>query len=136
MGKLGFVFDIIRTNDNIVFFNNKTLTQNQILIFIEKQSLKGDYIVGLKRKFLSENASIAFLNKNLEFEPYLVFENPKFKYSKISLSEKTHLDFDHLTFWFHVTKYKKLWELLTIEVKEDFEQELKENLIRILEYFK
>lgn len=134
MGKLGFLFEIDRSKDNIVFFNDKILENDKIVVFIERPNLEGDYIASLKKKSIKE-ANYCYLGKDLSLKPYFVFENPKFKIGKISLNHEKFIDFEYLTFWFGVRQYKHLWDLLVISDFDNLEEELKIRTLKVAEFF-
>jgi hypothetical protein len=114
MGKIGFIFDIGDEMINSTFMGKKS-NQKCILVFVEKEKIEGDFIVGFSSSFKPDKCEIVYLNKNLNFENYLVFDRPSFKYGKISLSQSTFVDYENLTFWFNSTKYRLLRGLFTLD---------------------
>ena len=101
-----------------------------------------NFIVGLKNSFKQNDCEFVFLNNILGLESFLVFDNSKFKYGKVSLAEKTFVDYENLTFWFEIKKYKSLWDKLIVDldsvISEDkifLEQNLIDNFFRISDYF-
>jgi len=108
LGSLGFLFS----------------GQEKVCIFIEMRKLDGDYVLGFDSSLKSET-ECRFLGKDLKFQK-CVLDTSKTKYAKISLGPKTILDFEYLTAWFEIKKYKKLRELMIIE---DFEGNIDKELI-------
>ncbi len=134
MGKLGFVFDFSE-NFSCIFFENKLNSTKRLIVFVEKENILGDYIVGFDSKLNLDNSFFVYLTKELSFEKFLNFERKKFMYSKISLSQKTIVDFENLTFWFSSRNYKILRDILHIDSSVDFENKLKIKIIDGLNYF-
>ncbi len=116
MGKLGFVFEISENLQNTKFAGKK-LNKNKLLVFTENKKIRGDYIAGLNHLFKENETKILYLTNDLLFKEYLVFQRANFKYGKISVSQKTCVDYENLTFWFNSDKYRKIRQLLEIDDK-------------------
>ncbi len=137
MAYLGFVFEIFK-GEKINFLAGEIIEKKHIVIFIKsenfvklKNSQKIDFentnssnfsnkiskniVVGLKERFKIEECQFFYLTENLKFEKFFVFENSTFKYMKISLNQRTIIDYEFLNAWFQIDKYKKLWELLSLD---------------------
>lgn len=135
MGKLGFVFEIVDDTLTCKFIGNKYLF-NKILVFVEKENVKGDFIVGCHSLLNIDEMKIVFLSNDLQFEDFLVFDRPKFKYGKVSLAESTFVDFENLTFWFSPQKYKRVRELMFIDdYNIDLDEEILKRINNLLEFF-
>lgn len=144
MGKIGFILNIEFENNieqENLLFNNKKLNKNKknIIVFLEKENLKGNYLISKKSFFKKEESIYVFMNKYSDLEEFLIFDNSTFKLGKISVSQKTIIDFKHLTFWFNSKKYREIFELLSLndfEVKNNnLDNMIKERTIKLLKYF-
>lgn len=134
MGKLGFIFNIADKR-NMIFLNDKVLEKSKVVVFIEKENIRRDYIVGLDQFFNEDECEFLYLSKDLSLNSFLVFNKSKFIYGKVSLYEKTEVDFEGVTFWFHITKYKMLWDFLTLDIEKNIDEEISKRVVKISEFF-
>ncbi len=135
MGYLGILFKLeFFNNDNKFLLNNIELKEN-IVIFIERPDLNYNLVLGTSSFFKEDKCSFFYLDKFSDLKPFLVFDKSIFRYGKISLGENTIVDYDCFTFWFNVKSYTKLREFFLIEEEVvDFESQLKDKVLKILDY--
>ena len=65
---------------------------------------------------------------------FLRFDESRFVYGKISLSDKTVLDYEYMTFWFGAKKYREVRQLLEEEIRDS--EDLKNRVLELYDYFK
>jgi hypothetical protein len=133
MTYFGIQFKVL-LNNNLNFLSEELINKERIVIFIQTNKVNGNIIVGLEPSLKLDKSQYFYLSKKLKIEKFLVFEKSLFKYMKISLNEKTIIDFNYLNAWFAVKKYKQLWELLTLDSSID-EKDLIKRIHKILEIF-
>lgn len=140
MGKIGFIFDIEldeNYNKENIFFNLKPLNEHKsIIVFLEFSKLQGNYLVGKRQTYNKDESIISFMDKFADFEELLILEDSTFKHAKISLSQKTIIDFKYLTFWFNSKKYRELFELLSINQIDVQADKTRENKVNINNFLK
>lgn len=123
MAYLGLLFKLNETSFSVVF--------------ILKPKAKHDVIIGFEN-FLPRTKIIQklVLNNNLEFfeSPFNV--NDKIRYSKISLSDRTTLDYEDNLFWFNPKKYRILKQVLEVDSINNFENDIKIRINDIYDFFK
>ncbi|MCA9459307.1 MAG: hypothetical protein KC550_02035, partial [Nanoarchaeota archaeon] len=73
--------------ENIVL-DDKFLEKKYIVIFVEKKSLKGNFII-YSQKFDINNASFFYLSKGLDLSDFYVLENSNFLIGRICTNDKT-----------------------------------------------
>lgn len=104
------------------------------IILIEKPKLKNNIIIGTISKINIYNLNFLYLTKKLEVKNFLVFKDSRFMYGKISLSQKTCVNYEDLTIWFSSKKFKELRQLFDEKIKS--ETELIKRTLDIYNYFK
>ena len=133
MGKLGILFEVPQEDKGKNLGKTK-LEKDNLVVFVKKSEVYGDYVVGDKT-FKKEDCDFVYLDKGLCFDSFHVFENSRFKAGKISLAERTFVDFENLTFWFGSEKYRKLRQLFELNDNTiSFEDLIKARMMDILEY--
>ena len=133
MGYLGFLFEIEQDKLEILSLN-KTVKKN-IVIFIELEKIKGNFIIGVN-KFIEDENDFLYLDKDYNLQNFLVFERSNFKIGKISTNDKTIVDFEFLTFWFNGENYRIIRETLLIDEKIiDLEFEIKNRVKCLINFF-
>lgn len=120
MGKLGFLFGDL--NEGVV-------------IFTDKNNFEGEIIVGEIER-LSKDCKFYFLDKSLNLEENFIFENTKFKYGKISLAQKTIIDFEFLSFWFSARKYKEIRQIFDNDLQNINLDFLVLKVVKLYDYFR
>lgn len=138
LGKIGFVF-VVNLENNFGFENivldDKFLEKKYIVIFVEKKSLKGNFII-YSQKFDINNASFFYLSKGLDLSDFYVLENSNFLIGRICTNDKTIVDFENLTFWFSPKDFKSLKFLLNInDFKISLEDEIKKRVLEVFDLF-
>lgn len=120
--------------ENIVL-DDKFLEKKYIVIFVEKKSLKGNFII-YSQKFDINNASFFYLSKGLDLSDFYVLENSNFLIGRICTNDKTIVDFENLTFWFSPKDFKSLKFLLNInDFKISLEDEIKKRVLEVFDLF-
>jgi len=133
LGYLGFLFDIKQNNREILSLN-KDVKEN-IVVFIELEKIKGNYIVGIN-KFIEDENDFLYLDKDYNLQNFIVFERSNFKIGKISVNDKTVVDFEFLTFWFSGENYRIIRETLLIDESiSDLEFEIKNRIKCLINFF-
>lgn len=132
MGYLGFVFDLSLLDNKNFSLNDIDLNTDFLVIFIEKENLIGNHIIGFSNFFKKDNSKFVFLKSNFGFGKFLFFDNTIFKYGKICVNDKKVLDFEFNTIWFSPKDYKILRDLIIIN---DLNLDLEKRMKMILPYF-
>ena len=115
-----------------MFLNKKPVDKKFLVVFVEKQDIKGDIIVGV-HQFKQELCEFVYLSKDLKLHQHIALDSANFKFGKISLGENKVLDFEFLTFWFGIKEYKELWDLLLLNKKNV--DSLSHLVVKLLTYF-
>jgi len=137
MGKIGFIFEIEKEllENYKLTINNKQVKTPNIVIFKTIKSINGNYITG-KKSFKKDNCAYFEIDKFGDLKKTLILNNSLFKFGKISLAQKTIIDFKYLTFWFNARKYRDLNEILTInQTNSNLNELIKTRTIELLEIF-
>ena len=124
MGYIGFVFELSEDfvkSTNLMNTNNVSFIKN-IILFCENDKFSSNYIIGFLKKLNLEASLCLFISKDLSIDKFVINENFLYKYGKISLSKYTCIDFDYLTFWVDILKYKKLKSLLFIDKESNLDE--------------
>lgn len=121
MGQLGFLFE--------------NYLGGEIVVFVSRENFDYDLVIGICEKAqLSNIEDGRILNVDLSLKKYPIFNNAKFRYGKICVSKTTFVDYENLTIWFNINKYKKLRQLFEEDINS--EDELIKRVVEIWEYFK
>ncbi len=105
-----------------------------IVIFIKNLKYDKDIIVGFKSR-LPQEIDYLYLDKSLKLNTHLVLENHKFRYAKLSLSEKTIFDYQHLTIWLSARKYKAIRQIFEEDTEIYDKRDLIKKVIALSEEF-
>ncbi len=115
MGFLGFLFNF---------------ESRDIVVFVEKDEIKNIAIIGFNST-LPKKIDFYFLKNDLSFGEFIVTEDTKLIYSKLSLSNQKIIDFEYNTFWLDSNNYKLIYSLFDlIEFNESI---ISMNIIQILD---
>jgi hypothetical protein len=94
MGYLGFKFNLTFLENRCdIKLNDVNLDNDFLIIFIEKENLIGNHIIGFEIFFKKDKCNFVFLKQNGGFGKFLFLENSIFKYGKISVSDRRIIDF-------------------------------------------
>lgn len=139
MGKLGFVFEVFSHEvfeKKDVYFEGKKFEKQFLVIFILSNKIKSDVVIGMYDFLHKESSQFVYLNSDLGFSPYFIFEDAIFKYGKICVYNTKVVDFRDFTFWFDVKRYKEVRDILTLNnINGNLEDELRRRVLKVLEYF-
>lgn len=115
MGNLGFLFDIDKEIDECsdFYIGDIKLCKRKFVIFVFKENLNGNYIIGSSNFKVSE-CDFLFLNDDNQFSKFLLFEDSLFKSARIRVSNIRAVDYQNLTFWLEPLEYKIVYDLLCI----------------------
>lgn len=127
MGNLGFLFKIECANS----FTKK----DYIVVFTKSGKFQGNIILGFDSSFKKENCDFYYVDSDLNFVDFVVLEDTRFMYSKISVYQHIQLDFSDFLFRFDPKRYKKLYDNLHIIETLDSKQDLIERVNDIIKYF-
>jgi hypothetical protein len=114
--KIGLLFNISNENNKNYFIINIPIKKNI--------NPKFYHIIGFERisleTLLSNISNSIEIDSKINIKNIIIIKN-KTKYSKISLSDKTSIDFENNLFWVNPKKYKNLKENF-IEIEKELKK--------------
>lgn len=127
MGNLGFLFKID--------FENNFTNKNYVVIFTKSSKFEGNIILGFETFFRKMDSDFYFLNSKLDLIEFIIVEDTKFIYSKITVYQHIQLDFEDFLFRFDPKRYKKLYDNLHILESSNLKKDFIQRINDIIKYF-
>lgn len=127
MGNLGFLFNVETKNSFI--------KKDFIVVFTKSSKFVGNIILGFENSLKKDLTQFYYLGDDLSFVDFIILEDTKLMYSKISVYSHIQLDFRDFLFRFDPKRYKKLYDNLHIIKELNSNQELIERINDIIKYF-
>lgn len=127
MGNLGFLFKVEFEND----FTDK----NYVVIFTKSSKFQGNIILGFESSFKKMGCDFYYLDSKFDLIDFVIIEDTKFMYSKISVYQHIQLDFQDFLFRFDPKRYKKLYDNLHIIESSNLKQDFIQRVNDFIKYF-